>query len=124
MIRITTIFLCMLLAAAAWGRYKAEVSVRETRTEIERLNASIAEETRSIQVLRAEIAYLENPERLVKIAETKTDLRPSAREQILSARQFAAAFGEDALMPDDETQTQPSDAILHAIAMAQLGDAQ
>ena len=124
MIRITTIFLCVLLAAAAWGRYKAEVSVRETRQEIEKLNVSIVDESRKIQILRAEIAYLENPERLEKVAQTKTDLRPSERTQLLSARQFAAAFNDDVMLADDEPSAPSNDVILNAIAMAQLGDAQ
>lgn len=103
MIRITTIFLCVLLAAAAFGRYRAEVSVRELRHDIEQLQTSKAEEERAIQMLRAEIAYLENPERLAKVAVAKTDLRPADAEQIVNAREFAAALGvEDE--PDGDAQ--------------------
>jgi cell division protein FtsL len=118
MIRITTIFLCIVLAAAAFGRYRAEVSVRELREEIDRIETSQVEELRSIQMLRAEIAYLENPERLAKIAEAKTELRPSNGEQVLSAQEFAAAFGVDA--QSLETDAPQSDIILNAMAMAQL----
>ncbi len=120
MIRITTIFLCILLAAAAWGRYRAEVSVRETRQELNRLETSKLEEERSIQVLRAEVAYLENPERLSKIADIKTDLRPSDHTQTITARQFAAAFNDDPEATGGETTPPQSDVILNALAMAQL----
>lgn len=124
MIRITTIFLCVLLAAAAWGRYRAEVSVREARKELEQLQTSKAEELRSIQLLRAEVAYLENPERLSKIAEAKTDLRPTDRFQTVDAQQFAAAFDENAIPIEEDSLPPANDVILNALAMAQVTDAQ
>ena len=124
MIRIATIFLCMLLAAAAAGRYRAEVSVKETRAELKRLEISKTQELQSIQMLRAEVAYLENPNRLSKIAEAKTDLRPSVQDQMLNARQFATKMDgdEDGELPYQDRA--PIDAISNAIAMAQLTDAQ
>ena len=93
MIRISTIFLCILLAVAAVGRYRAEAAVKEARQELERLEIEEVEQRRAIQMLRAEIAYLENPERLARIAAAKTDLRPSQGVQTLDAGQFATAFG-------------------------------
>ena len=124
MIRVATIFLCMLLAAAALGRYRAEVSVRETRKQISAFETGKVEEFRRIQVLRAEVAYLENPERLARIADAKTDLRMSVREQTLSARQFAVALGEESLVDDEVVPAPDKDVILNAIAMAQIADAQ
>ncbi len=124
MIRITTIFLCVLLAAAAFGRYRAEVSVRELRDDIEKIETSQLEELRAIQMLRAEIAYLENPDRLAKVAAAKTDLRPSSGDQLVNAREFAALFGEEREDSRDAPAAPSSDVILHALAMAQLTDAQ
>ncbi|WDI30387.1 hypothetical protein PUV54_10500 [Hyphococcus flavus] len=122
MIRISTIFLCIILAAAAFGRYRAEVSVRELREEIDRIETSQVEEIRSIQMLRAEIAYLENPERLARIADTKTDLRPSTGDQLMGVREFALAFGlEDA---GEDAGSEPDNTILNAMAMAQLTGSQ
>ncbi len=117
MIRVTTIFLCLLLAAAAAGRYRAEEAVRKSRAELENLEISKNEELRSIQTLRAEIAYLENPARLATIARSQTDLRPSERSQLLSARQFADAFGDEAETPDSY-DAPPSSVIINAMAMA------
>lgn len=124
MIRITTIFLCMLLAAAAAGRYRAEVSVKEARSELKRLEISKWEELRSIQMLRAEVAYLENPDRLSKIAEAKTELRPSSREQLLTARQFAVIMNGAEGETGVEKTPVPADVITNAIAMAQLANAE
>jgi len=124
MIRIATIFLCLLLAGAAAGRYRAEVSVRETRSELQQLENTKIEEERTIQMLRAETAFLENPERLSKIADAKTTLRPSARSQILSAREFAAVFGDK----DDALPSEPApidtDIIFNALAMASIPEAE
>ena len=124
MIRITTIFLCVLLAAAAFGRYRAEVSVRELRDDIEKIETSQLEELRAIQMLRAEIAYLENPDRLAKVAAAKTDLRPSSGDQLVNAREFAALFGEEREDSRDAPAAPSSDVILHAPATAQLTDVQ
>ncbi|MFQ5563153.1 MAG: hypothetical protein ACE5FO_06250 [Parvularculaceae bacterium] len=120
MIRITMIFLCLLLAAAAAGRYKAEVSVRETHEEIRRLQQEKVQELRKIQTLRAELAYLESPERLAKIAEKKTDLKPLTGAQLLSGRQFAAAFGDPDAVPESGDPNLDDAIILHALAMADL----
>jgi hypothetical protein len=125
MIRITTIFLCVLLAAAAFGRYRAEVSVRELREDIERIEMSMADETRAIQMLRAEIAYLENPDRLAKIADAKTDLRPSESVQFVNAREFAALLGDDSYVAEEDAVPAPDgDVIRNALAMALVADAQ
>jgi cell division protein FtsL len=122
MFRITTIFLCVLLAAAAVGRYRAEQSVQKTRMELERLETARLDEVQQIQLLRAEVAYLENPERLAKIARAKTDLRPSEPVQMVSVQQFVVAMtGTDALPID--TGAAPSEIITNAIAMAQLSAA-
>jgi len=124
MIRITTIFLCLLLAAAAAGRYRAEVSVKETRSELKRLEISKVEEQRTIQILRADVAYLENPQRLSEIANTKTDLRPSERGQVLTAQEFAVLMNGEEFDEEVDPDFTPSDVITNAIAMAQISDVQ
>lgn len=93
MLRLTMLLLCFVLAGAAAGRYKAEAAVRETRNELRSLEREKAEETTKIQVLRAEVAYLENPERLATIAGKMTDLEPLSGAQLLTADDFRVAFG-------------------------------
>lgn len=94
MLRVTMLLLCLILAAAAAGRYKAEAAVRETRDELRRLDRTKAQELTKIQVLRAEVAYLESPERLAAIATKMTDLEPLTGAQLLTAEDFKVAFGE------------------------------
>ncbi len=124
MFRITTLFLCILLAAASVGRYRAEQAVDKTRDELQLLETGKLDELQKIQVLRAEVAYLENPERLAKIAKAKTDLRPSDSLQIVSPTQFAAALNDDGMASEFADDTSPSDVITNAIAMAQLSTAE
>lgn len=95
MLRIATLMLCLLLAAAAAGRYRAEVSVREAREAVEMLEHEKGDEARRIQVLRAELAWLESPERLVKIAQEKTILEPMTGAQLMSPVEFVTAFAGD-----------------------------
>jgi len=116
MIRITMIFLCLILAGAAAGRYQAEVRVKQKREEIRALESAKARELAEIQLLRAEIAYLEGPERLADIAEKVTSLKPLTGKQLMTADDFAIAFGHS--QKEAPTAPESVDTILHAIAMA------
>lgn len=96
MLRFTMLLLCLILAAAAAGRYKAEAAVRETRNELRQLDRTKAQELTTIQVLRAEVAYLESPQRLAAIAAKMTDLEPLTGSQLLTAEDFMVAFRDAA----------------------------
>jgi len=88
MLRIATLLLCLLLAAASAGRYRAEVAVRDTNDKIKKIEKEQEKERRTIQMLRAELAFLESPERLAKIAEEKTLLKPLIGQQFLTTSEF------------------------------------
>lgn len=122
MFRLTSIFLCALFLAAVAGRYSAEESVSSAQEALAQLELEYADEARRVQVFRAEIAYLEGPERLAKVARATTDLRPPAPEALLSARQFQSAMiGEDAPPPPAPPPFR-GEAGGNAIAMVQLAD--
>ncbi len=113
MMRLTMILLCLMLAAAAAGRYQAEAAVRETRSELQRLDRAKIRELTEIQLLRAEVAYLESPERLAAIATKVTDLEPLSGAQLLTAEDFGVAFSAGA-------RPQPPTARNQTIEMAAL----
>lgn len=92
MMRLTTLILCLILAAAAAGRYKAETSVRDARSELRALDRQKAEELSAIQVLRTEVAFLERPERLAGIAGSVSVLGPLSGAQLMTAEDFEIAF--------------------------------
>lgn len=116
MLRITMLLLCLILAAAAAGRYKAEAAVRETRNELRQLEQTKSQELTRIQVLRAEVAYLESPERLAAIAEKMTNLEPLTGAQLMTADDFKVAFGDGATprtasspaLPVEVAQAEPA----------------
>lgn len=107
MMRLTMILLCVLLAAAAAGRYQAEAAVRETRGELKRLDRAKSEEITSIQLLRAEVAYLESPERLAEVASRMTDLEPLSGAQLMTADEFEVAFSDDRARPTAASRELP-----------------
>lgn len=117
MMRLTMILLCFMLAAAAAGRYKAEAAVRETRLELQRLERARTIETSSIHALRAEVAYLESPERLAGVADAVTDLRPLSGAQLLTAEDFVADFGGGSR--DATSVMSPTPLPLEVAALAQ-----
>lgn len=118
MVRLTMLLLCLLLAAAAAGRYQAEVAVRDARQSIRTLGAEKASEMQQIQMLRAEIAYLENPERLATLARKLTDLRPLSADQLMTADDFRLAFAPEggAVVADPASEQHPVAAARVALA--------
>lgn len=122
MFRITTIFLCALFLAAVAGRYSAEESVQNAREELLRLEAEQVEEIRQVKMLRAEIAYLENPERLARIAKATTDLRPPVADELLTANEFRNAMLGEGEEPQRARPLPADSVITNAIAMVQLAD--
>ncbi|MEZ5917743.1 MAG: hypothetical protein R3C40_09315 [Parvularculaceae bacterium] len=112
--------LCLILAAAAAGRYKAEVAVRDVRSEIVQIDHKKAAEANKIQVLRAEIAYLESPERLAEIAERVTNLKPLSGAQLMTADDYLFAFrdvSDDVAVPAEDADQAK------AVTVADLGSA-
>ena len=123
MIRFTMLFLCMLLAAAAFGRYRAEVSVRDVRAEMSSQERERRQLETDIKILRAEIAYLENPNRLKKIAAATTDLQPLVGNQLVSATGFLSIVSPDVAskLPVLEDEKEDMD---YAVAVIDLGTVQ
>ncbi len=105
MLRFTMLLLCLILAAAAAGRYKAEAAVREMRGELRQLDSARTNELSKIQALRAEVAYLESPERLSTIATKMTSLEPLTGAQLLTAEDFELAFGDGEMDPGASPST-------------------
>ena len=111
MMRLTTLLLCLILAAAAAGRYKAESAVRDSRAELRRLDREKSATISEIQLLRAEVAYLESPERLAAIADRATDLEPLSGAQLLTADDFELAFGANAAARNAATTAENAEPI-------------
>jgi len=68
MIRALNVIALGLAALLAVALYKAKSEAQDARERIDALQAQIMDERRAAAVLRAEIAYLERPERLRALA--------------------------------------------------------
>ncbi len=118
MMRISTIFFCVLLAAAAAGRYRAEASVRADKAEIDKIDAEIAEEERQISKLDLEVEVLESSARLSQLALHRLELTSVKPYQLHTADQFARVISVDIPDPLPTRAQETEDFIVNAIAMA------
>ena len=122
MIRVSTIFFCLLLAAAAAGRYQAEAKVRADKLEIDRLESQIADEGHKIGQLQLEVEVLESGQRLSQLAARKLELTSVKPYQLQTADEFAALMEMPAMAKVQPTTAPKSDFIVDAIAMADFAE--
>lgn len=80
--RQTTLLFGVLAIGLALVLFGVKYEVQDVEEELARLDQDIANERRSIHVLRAEWAYLNNPDRLRGLAKAHLDLQPLAPEQL------------------------------------------
>lgn len=70
-----TAFACVM--AMAFGVYLAKTAAGRERAQIANVDRQIAEEHRKMKLLRAEVAHLEQPERLGALSSAHLGLQPS-----------------------------------------------
>ena len=66
--RIIELFAFVCVVALAFGVYLAKTSAGRERSKIAVIERQIAEENRKLKLLRAEVAHLEQPERLEQLS--------------------------------------------------------
>ncbi len=64
---------CLLILSAYWA-YSVNYTTRSAERSVDALKQQIVEETDKIEVLRAEWAYLNRPERLTRLAEANFEI--------------------------------------------------
>jgi hypothetical protein len=82
MIRAATILWVALAALVGVGLFQLKHEVQALDEELVRLNRQIAEEHRTIHVLKAEWSYINQPQRLERLAQRHLDLVPMMPQQI------------------------------------------
>ena len=82
--RLTGFLLFVLGVGLTVGLYYVKTRAQTAQAEVRGLQAAIDEETAAIAVLRAEIAYLESPARLARLARTQLALAPVRSDQIVA----------------------------------------
>lgn len=88
MIGKSTIVWIALACTASGILYQTSYRVQEQEERLSRLNRQIVAEQEAIQVLKAEWAYLNDPDRLEKLAAEHLVLQPTKAEQIVSLDQI------------------------------------
>ena len=72
--------------------YYVKTRAQTARKTASKLHYTITLEEAAINVLRAEIAHLENPERLQALSETHLGLAPTTTEQMITQSDIAQLF--------------------------------
>jgi cell division protein FtsL len=113
--RFLTIFLCVMLAATAIGRFRAEAAHRSTFGELRATQGERAAAELEEHRLRLEVEVLESATRLGEVNAQTVRMAPARPEQFEGEADFAAAIGREISRPGTPFA---SDTIGNAIAMS------
>ncbi len=86
MIRIRHVLILVLFVISVFGLFQIKFKVQNLHLEVAELKRSLEHEKNSIHVLKAEWAYLNQPERLQRLAEKYLNLREVQHDQIMIAK--------------------------------------
>ena len=94
--RVTRLLWPLLLAGLLFGLYNLKAEVEAQEKDLARIQRAIEDEREAIQVLRAEWSYLNQPDRLRRLAAHRLDLQPAMQRQLASMERFAQRLAEAA----------------------------
>jgi cell division protein FtsL len=80
--RLFNIAAAVLALALAIGLYRAKTEADTARARVSQLESDVAAAKAELKILSAEVAMLENPERIEKLAKEKLGLRPATPGQV------------------------------------------
>ncbi len=100
--RVTAFIFLLVGLFLMIGLYYVKTRAQTARKTASKLHYAITLEEAAISVLRAEIAHLENPERLQVLSETHLGLAPTTTEQMISQGDIARVFP----LKEKPTQTE------------------
>ncbi len=86
------------------GLYYVKTRAQSARADVTRLERLVAAEQVALNVLKAEMAYLESPERVSRLAASELGLKPVAGEQIIDVESIDERFElvqADSRVPDE-----------------------
>lgn len=100
MTRILNLILVCLLVASAIGVYSIKYELTLQAERVAKLRRSIDAERRSIEALRAEWAFMSQPERVSDMAKRHLDLVPMKIMQIVSPADLPAKVQQGDLIAE------------------------
>lgn len=90
--RMTGIFMLIIGVALIIALYYVKIRSQTANQEVRRLERLVVEEKNAIRVLQAEIAFLENPDRLRNLSNIYLSLQPISAENIISIDEIVNEF--------------------------------
>lgn len=94
--RIALLIWPMLFASMVFAVYHLKGQVLEREKDLARVERAIQEERETIQLLRAEWSYLNQPERLRRLAASRIEMAPVAARQMSSLGHLGQRLAEAA----------------------------
>lgn len=90
--RMTGIFMLIIGVALIIALYYVKIRSQTANQEVRRLERLVVEEENAIRVLQAEIAFLENPDRLRNLSNIYLSLQPISAKNIISIDEIVNEF--------------------------------
>lgn len=90
--RMMAFILFVIGVALTVGLYYVKTRAQTAKKEVKRLERLISQEEASLRVLKAEIAYLENPARLEELSNDHLGLEPVKVDNVISISSIGAHF--------------------------------
>jgi len=103
--RMTGFLLFIIGVALTVGLYYVKTRAQTARKHAVKIERQIAQEETSLRVLRAEIAYLESPERLKSLSEAHLGLQPVVVKDVIRVKDIVSEFPLR-VQPSDEGGSQ------------------
>lgn len=103
MSKVVNIVALLIAVALAVALYKAKDEAGDARARIAALEGELSSEARAIQVLKAEIAYLEDPARLRTLADEKLGLKPVDPVRVVDLAEAPLLLEEERAGPPTAT---------------------
>lgn len=90
--RLGWVILMLIGVMLVIGLYFIKARASQAKSLVQKLEHNVGQEEASVRMLRAEIAHLENPERLRSLADEHLDLQPVEAERVLTLDQAVEAL--------------------------------
>ena len=90
--RLGWVLLMIIGVALVIGLYFVKTRASQAKALVRKLEHTVSQEEASVRMLRAEIAHLENPERLRRLADKHLNLQPVEAERTLTFEQAVDAL--------------------------------
>ena len=90
--RMTGIIMLIIGVALIIALYYVKIRSQTANQEVRRLERLVVEEENAIRVLQAEIAFLENPDRLRNLSNIYLSLQPISAKNIISIDDIVNEF--------------------------------